>query len=200
MNNANHADPYAGERLLTSHFHPRQSAFNLRDSWGAWNGYKFANHYYDAVHEYFCIRNTCGTYDICPMQKYHITGTDAERMLNRLVTRDVTRLKVNRVTYAVWCTDDGRVVDDGTIFRFSDTHFQLTSGSPCKDWLQMSAFGYSDVTITDKTHDIAALSLQGRHRDGQAVRDPPVPLPWPHAYGIANRIHRRPWIRALDRT
>jgi len=155
------SDPYAGERLLESHFHPRQREYNIRDSWASWNGYKFADHYYDAVHEYFCIRNTCGTYDICPMQKYHVTGPDAERMLDRMVTRDVANLKKNRVTYVVWCTDDGRIVDDGTIFRFGDDHFQLTSGSPCKDWLEMSAFGYPEVSIADRTDDIAALTLQG---------------------------------------
>lgn len=159
--NSTQSDPYAGERLKESHFHPRQSVLNIRDAWSAWNGYKFADHYYEALHEYFCVRNTCATYDICPMQKYHVTGGDAERMLNRLVTRDITKLKDNRVTYTVWCTDEGRVVDDGTIFRFSDDHFQLTSGSPCKDWLAMAAYGYDDVSVVDRTDDIAALSLQG---------------------------------------
>jgi aminomethyltransferase len=63
-------DPFAGERLNLSHFHERQQALNIRDAWSAWNGYKFADCYYDAEYEYFCIRNQCGTYDICPMQKY----------------------------------------------------------------------------------------------------------------------------------
>lgn len=161
MMNDSHENPYAGERLKKSHFHPRQKAFNIRDKWSSWNGYKFADHYYSAEHEYFCIRNTCGTYDICPMQKYHVEGRDAEGMLNRLVTRDISKLKKHRVTYAVWCTDDGRIVDDGTIFRFSEDHFQLTSGSPCRDWLEMATFGFDDVRVTDRTHDIAALSLQG---------------------------------------
>jgi len=159
--NSTGIDPYAGERLKESHFHPRQQSFNIRDAWSSWNGYKFADHYYGAEHEYFCIRNTCGTYDICPMQKYHVTGRDAEAMLNRLVTRDISRLNANRVTYVVWCTDDGRIVDDGTVFRFAEDHFQLTSGSPCKDWLEMSSFGFDDVTVVDRTDDIAALTVQG---------------------------------------
>ncbi|MCH8278652.1 MAG: aminomethyl transferase family protein, partial [Proteobacteria bacterium] len=73
----NTTDPFAGERLKLSPFYPRQKLLNIRDAWGAWNGYKFADRFYDAEYEYFCVRNTCATYDICPMQKYEITGRNA---------------------------------------------------------------------------------------------------------------------------
>ena len=157
----NTADQYAGERLMRSPFYPREEALNIREAWAAWNGYKFAEYYYDAEYEYFCVRNTCGTYDICPMQKYFVQGRDAEAMLNRMVTRDISKLQLNRVTYVVWCTDEGRMVDDGTIFRLADDKYMLTCGSPCSAWLKMSAFGFTDVSVTDMTDEIAALSLQG---------------------------------------
>ena len=51
------------------------------------------------------------------MQKYFISGADAETMLNRMVTRDVKKIGLNRVAYCVWCTDEGRMIDDGTIFK-----------------------------------------------------------------------------------
>ena len=154
-------DPFAGERLKHSHFHPRQAALNLRDAWSSWNGYKFADYYYDAEYEYFCVRNTCGTYDICPMQKYHISGRDAETMLNRMVTRNIANMKENRVTYVCWCTDAGRMVDDGTIFKLGADKFMLTCGSPSLAWLKKSAFGFGDVSVLDMSDDIAGLSLQG---------------------------------------
>ena len=157
----NTTDPFAGERLRKSPFHPRQEALNIRDAWGVWNGYKSAECYYDAEYEYFCVRNTCGTYDICPMQKYEISGSDAEAMLNRMVTRDVTRIKLNRVAYSVWCTDDGRMIDDGTIFRLANDRFMLTCGSPCTAWLEKSTFGFDDVRVTDVSDALAALTLQG---------------------------------------
>ncbi len=159
--NAQALDPYAGERLKQTHFHPRQAALNLREAWSSWNGYKFADYYYDAEYEYFCVRNTCGTYDICPMQKYRISGADSERMLNRMVTRDVARLKQDRVTYVCWCTDEGRMIDDGTIFRLGPQDFMLTCGSPSVAWLRKSAYGFKDVTIEDVSEKIAGLSLQG---------------------------------------
>ena len=161
MSDSDKNDPYAGERLKLSPFYPRAKELNIRDAWAAWNGYKFAEYYYDAEYEYFCVRNSCATYDICPMQKYSIVGHDAEAMLNRMVTRDVKKIGVDRVAYCVWCTDEGRMIDDGTIFRLSDTEFMLTCGSPCTAWLEKSAFGFDDVSITDVTDEIAALSLQG---------------------------------------
>jgi len=154
-------DPYAGERPRLSPFYPRQQVLNIRDAWGVWNGYKSADHYYDAEYEYFCVRNTCATYDICPMQKYAIRGRDAEAMLNRLVTRDVAKIGLNRVAYCVWCTDGGRIIDDGTIFKLSGDEFMLTCGSPCTAWLEKSSFGFDDVQVTDVTDDFAALAFQG---------------------------------------
>lgn len=157
----NTGDPYAGERLKLSHFHERQAALNLRDAWSSWNGFKFADYYYDVDYEYFCIRNTCGTYDICPMQKYLIEGADALAMLDRMVTRDLNKLRINRVTYVAWCNDSGRMIDDGTIFRLGESKFLLTCGSPCLAWLRKSALGFNRLSIVEHTEALAALSLQG---------------------------------------
>jgi aminomethyltransferase len=161
MNDEHTVDAYAGERLKLSPFHSRQAALNIRDAWASWNGYKFAPYYYNPEYEYFCVRNSCGTYDICPMQKYEIRGRDAESMLNRLVTRDVRKIGPNRVGYCVWCTDEGRMIDDGTIFRLADDRFMLTCGSSCIAWLEKSTFGFDDVTVTDISDALAGLSLQG---------------------------------------
>ena len=149
------------EQLRPSHFQPRLDERNIRNAWSSWNGYKLAEYFYDAAYEYFCVRNTCGTYDICPMQKYLISGPDAEMMLNRMVTRDVTKMRNNRVSYVVWCNDEGRLIDDGTIFRLGADKFMLTCGSPCTVWLKKSVLGFDNITIIDKSDDLAALSLQG---------------------------------------
>jgi len=162
MNNINQAtDPYAGERLKQTHFHPRQEVLNIRESWFGWNGYKIADHFYDTSYEYFCIRNSCATYDICPMQKYVISGEDAMVMINRMVTRDISNLAVGRVTYLCWCTDEGRMIDDGTLFRISEDSYMLASGSPNLAWLRKSSYGFDNVTIEDMSEKIAGLAFQG---------------------------------------
>ena len=110
--------------------------------------------------EYFAIRNAATLYDLTPMVKYRVAGPDAQRYLNRLVTRDVARLKVNRVSYCVWCDDSGHVIDDGTIFRLGEQEYRLCTAERQIDWLLDSARGF-DVQVEEVTEQIAALALQG---------------------------------------
>ena len=72
----------------------------------SWNGYQTSRVLDTLSAEYFAIRSGCSVMDLTPMEKYRITGPDALAFLNRLVARDVSRLKPNRVTYVVWCNDD----------------------------------------------------------------------------------------------
>jgi aminomethyltransferase len=94
------------------------------------------------------------------MRKYRVAGPDAERYLNRVVTRDVAKLAPGRVAYAVWCNDAGKVLDDGTVFRFAETEFRLNAQEHHLAWLQDSAIGY-DVAVEDVSEQVAALALQG---------------------------------------
>ena len=93
--------------LLPTPFHERARALSQVDSFVPWAGYSTVDVFSTMEQEYFAIRNATTLFDLTPMVKYRIAGADAARFLNRLVTRDVSRLKVNRVSYCVWCNDDG---------------------------------------------------------------------------------------------
>jgi len=94
------------------------------------------------------------------MVKYRIAGADALRFLNRLMTRDIGKLKVGRVAYSVWCNDDGQLIDDGTVFRLGEDEYRLCTGQRQLDWLLDSALGF-DVQISEVTEESAALAVQG---------------------------------------
>jgi len=141
-------------------FHARTAALCHNNDWGRWAGYNVANSYGEVELEYFAVRNTATLFDLSPMMKYRIGGPDAERYLNRLLTRDVRKLKPGRVAYSIWCDDAGHVIDDGTLFRFADHDFRLCSQERQLVWLSEAASGF-DVEIEDVTEGIAALALQG---------------------------------------
>jgi aminomethyltransferase len=141
-------------------FHARTSALNTLNEWHRWKDYTTADAYFDAALEYSAIRNACGVFDLCPMTKHRITGPDALAFLNRLVTRDVAKIKPGKVGYCVWCDDNGQVIDDGTIFHLREGDYRLCSQERQLDWLSRSALGF-DVSIVEDTHEIAALALQG---------------------------------------
>jgi glycine cleavage system T protein (aminomethyltransferase) len=153
-------DPHYRRPLLRSPFAERAAPFVQTDAYLPWSGYSTVDVFSSVEQEYFAIRNACSVYDLTPMVKYRIAGRDAERYLNRLVTRNMAKLKPGRVAYAIWCNDAGQVIDDGTIFRSSEDEFRLCTAERQLDWLLDSAIGFS-VEIEEVTEQVAALSLQG---------------------------------------
>jgi aminomethyltransferase len=147
-------------KVFPSPFHSRQAAMNDNQEWSRWFDYLSVPSYTCSTMEYFAGRNSCGVFDLTPMTKHLITGPDALPFLNRLVTRDVAKLKPGRVGYAVWCTDEGQVIDDGTIFHLREGEYRLCSQEHQIDWLMINANGF-DVSIVEDTHDVAGLALQG---------------------------------------
>ncbi len=147
--------------ILPTPFHSRSSRLNLNPQWSEWNGFASAVYYADAHLEYFATRNTCGVFDVSPMRKYRFAGAQAAAMLDRMVTRDAIGQAVDTVAYNVWCTDAGRVVDDGTLFRLGPEEFMLCCADPCYDWFCLAAVGFDGVQISDISEDVAALALQG---------------------------------------
>ena len=79
-------------------FHPRTSVLNKKLAWGEWAGY-FAAAVYADFHdiEYNAIREAAGVIDATPLYKYVISGSDAARLLDRVITRDVGKLAPSAV-------------------------------------------------------------------------------------------------------
>lgn len=152
--------PHYRQPLLKTPFHDRARALCQLDSFIPWAGYTTVDVFTTVEQEYFAIRNSASVYDLTPMVKYRIAGRHAAQYLNRLVTRDIGKLEPGRVAYCVWCNDSGHIIDDGTVFRLSDTEYRLCTGERQLTWLLDSAVGF-DVDISEVTEEIAALSVQG---------------------------------------
>jgi len=145
---------------LRTPFHSKLEKLDTLNNWHEWKGYSSADALYCADMEYFAIRNATAVFDLTPMTKYRISGPDALDYLNRLVTRDMAKVRPGRVAYAVWCDDQGQVIDDGTIFHLRDGEYRLCSQERHFAWLQAATIGF-DVDITHETEDVAALAVQG---------------------------------------
>ena len=146
--------------LLETPFHEKTREKCYAHDWHRWAGYKVVKQYTSAELEYTALRNTAGVIDISPMHKYSVQGKDARRFINKLVTRQIENIKPNQVVYALWCNEDGFVVDDGTIFCIDDKNFRICCGERNLNWFEDTAIGY-DVTIEDISHSIATLAFQG---------------------------------------
>jgi aminomethyltransferase len=142
-------------------FHERTFPLCESLSYREWSGY-YAVSSYEAhhEHEYNAIRNAAALIDISPLFKYRLTGPEATRLVDRVVTRDMRKVSVGQVIYTPWCDERGKVIDDGTVSRLAENTYRWTAADPSLRWFTQNAAGM-DVEIEDISESVSALALQG---------------------------------------
>ena len=141
--------------------HERTLALCESLSYREWAGYYTVSVYETHhEHEYNAIRNAAALIDVTPLFKYMVTGKDATRFVNRVIARDIHKVKPGQVIYCCWCDEQGKVIDDGTITRLEENVYRWTAADPSLRWFQQNALGL-DVAIEDISDRVAALALQG---------------------------------------
>src|SRR4030095_11341246 len=142
-------------------FHER--TFDLCESlsYREWSGYYAVSSYeLHHEHEYNAIRNASALIDITPLFKYRVTGKDATRLVDRIITRDMRKVSVGQVIYTPWCDEQGKVIDDGTVSRLDENAYRWTAADPSLRWFTQNAAGL-DIHLDDISESVAALALQG---------------------------------------
>lgn len=141
--------------------HERTSQLCESRNYREWSGY-YAVSVYEThhEHEYNAIRNAAALIDVTPLYKYLVTGRDATKLVNRVITRDIKKVGVGQVIYTAWCDEQGKVVDDGTVSRLAENTYRWTAADPSLRWFRQNALGM-DVSIEDISEQVAALALQG---------------------------------------
>ena len=142
-------------------FHERTLPLCYSLSYREWSGYYTPSVYeMHHEHEYNAIRNAVAAIDISPLYKYLITGKDSTKLVNRVITRDINKVKPGQVIYACWCDEQGKVIDDGTVTRLTENSYRWTAADASLRWFHQNAIGM-DVQIEDISEKVAALALQG---------------------------------------
>ncbi len=142
-------------------FHERTFALCHSLSYREWSGYYTVSSYeVHHEHEYNAIRNAAALIDITPLYKYIVQGRDATKLVNRVITRDINKVKPGQVIYCCWCDEQGKVIDDGTITRLEENKYRWTAADPSLRWFRQNGLNMN-VQIEDISEQTAALALQG---------------------------------------
>jgi len=142
-------------------FHERTFALCSSLNYREWSGYYTVSSYeVHHEHEYNAIRNAAALIDITPLYKYMVEGKDATRLVNRVITRDINKVKPGQVIYCCWCDEQGKVIDDGTITRLEENKYRWTAADPSLRWFRQNGLNM-DVQVEDISEKVAALALQG---------------------------------------
>jgi len=142
-------------------FHDRTFALCQSLNYREWSGYYTVSVYeVHHDHEYNAIRNAAALIDITPLYKYLISGKDATKLVNRVITRDINKVAVGQVIYCCWCDEQGMVIDDGTITQLEQNKYRWTAADPSLRWFRQNGLNM-DVCVEDISEKVAALALQG---------------------------------------
>ena len=197
--------------MRTTPFYDRTSVLNKTGLWEHWSGYLSAKQYHLSEKlEYFAVRTAAGVYDTSPLYKYRIHGRDAEMFLSRVFARDVRGCRPGRAQYTIWCDQDGFVMEDGMLFRITETEYMLTTAKPNAAYFQ-DLVGRALVQVDDISDQVASLAIQGPR--SKAILSSVVPdleelrpfhltedeIQRVVYHRVPYRLHRGPRLRAMDR-
>ncbi|MDF2703706.1 MAG: aminomethyltransferase [Rubrobacteraceae bacterium] len=118
--------------------------------------------------EHNAVRNHAGLFDVSHMGEAVFRGPDAEEAVQRLVTRDVSRLEDGQAGYSAVCYESGGTVDDVIVYRRPDDFLVVVNASNREKDLEhfRSNTQDLDVEVADESDDWALLALQGPEAAG----------------------------------
>jgi glycine cleavage system T protein (aminomethyltransferase) len=116
--------------------------------------------------EYRAVRDAVGMWDVSPLNKWELRGSDAIEAAQRVHSNDILGLQVGQVRYGAFLDEDGLLVDDGTVFKLADDHVWLmTNGMDREAYLAEATKGL-EVTVEYVAESLPNLQIQGpRSRD-----------------------------------
>ena len=114
--------------------------------------------------EHKMVRTSAGIFDVSHMGEIEVKGKDAEAFCQKICTNDISKLEDNQILYSFMCYENGTVVDDILVYRFSQDDFMLVvnAGNISKDykWIVNHATGY-EVDINNVSDNIGQVAIQG---------------------------------------
>jgi len=113
--------------------------------------------------EHEAVRTNAGLFDVSHMGEISVTGSGALDFLQKMMTNDVSKLKSGAALYTAMCYEDGGTVDDLIVYKRGEEDYLLVVNAANTDsdvdWLSSHRSG--DVTIENRSDDIAQLAVQG---------------------------------------
>lgn len=126
-------------------------------------GWEMPVQYSGIVEEHRAVREHVGLFDISHMGEVLVAGPQAESVLNRLFTNDLSKIKVGQAQYTLMCNEAGGVIDDLIAYRVEPTVFLLVINAANieKDFAWMNARASAAAVFENQSDRTAALALQG---------------------------------------
>jgi aminomethyltransferase len=127
-------------------------------------GWEMPVSYAGVRQEHLTVRSACGVFDVSHMGEIETEGPEAEALLQRLLSNDVSKLEPGGAQYSVLCRDDGGILDDLFTYRLADERYLTVTNAANHErdfaWFVEHA-GDFEAAVTDALADYAMLAVQG---------------------------------------
>jgi aminomethyltransferase len=114
--------------------------------------------------EHLNVRSNCGVFDVSHMGEIETEGPQAAELLQRLLSNDVSKIKVGGAQYSCLCREDGGVLDDLFTYRLADNQFLTVTNAANHqrdlEWFEAHAVEFN-VAVKDRIDSFAMLAVQG---------------------------------------
>ena len=148
-------------------------------------GYDMPISYGKIGNEYNAVRHNCGIFDVSHMGQIQIQGNDAESFLQYLTINNVEKISDYEAQYSAMCNEEGNLIDDLIIFKFSTKNYIIIVNASNKikviDWMHLYLNNYL-VTLNDlnTTHSLIALQGPNSRTILNSISDTVVDAPFYH--------------------
>src|SRR5919197_356748 len=145
--------------IIQTAFHAKQEALGCE--FMDWEGWYWPSHSGDPVGEHHAVRRDVGVWDESPLRKWDFSGPDALKAADRIFTNDMAGLEIGQVRYGPFCDENGKMVGDGTVFKFTDSScWVITALDSDLDHMNDVVSGM-DLEIQPLTDELPHLQVQG---------------------------------------
>jgi sarcosine oxidase subunit alpha len=125
-----------------------------------------AHSYGPPQEECLAVRQRVGIIDVSTLGKLDLRGKDAGALLDRVYTHRFSNLGVGRIRYGLMCSDNGTILDDGTVTRLEDDRYFVTTTTGnvdlIEEWFNLWMAGSGMCAhVTNVTSAYAAVNVAG---------------------------------------
>lgn len=125
-------------------------------------GFEMPLQYEGVIKEHLAVRSTAGVFDVSHMGEFIVRGKNSEKFLNYVTINDVSKIEIGQAQYSAMCYDDGGIVDDLLIYRYSDYYMLVVNAANIeKDFNWLNEHLFDEVTLENHSAEISLIAVQG---------------------------------------
>ncbi len=126
-------------------------------------GYNMPVLYDNLIQEHLAVRQSVGVFDVSHMGEFIIRGPQAGALINALTTNDVGQLLPGKVQYSCMTNDQGGIVDDLLVYKFTENEYMLVVNASNieKDWNWISRHNQHGCDLYNVSDEWSLLAVQG---------------------------------------